>query len=78
MQALTHGGSVAGDPDALPNDPFSGETNGIPDGLQVPTGNLAVLLGVPNPAPFIGLNANRLQQRRIDRQRADFWSEKRL
>ncbi|HVB57031.1 MAG TPA: RHS repeat-associated core domain-containing protein [Candidatus Acidoferrales bacterium] len=40
----------AGDPD--PDGPFSGPI-WQEGGPQIPTGNLAVLLGVPNPSPFI-------------------------
>ena len=35
------------------DDPFSGETNGIPNGLQIPTRDLAGMLGIEMPNPWI-------------------------
>jgi len=35
------------------DDPFSGETNGIPNGLQIPTRDLAGMLGIEMPDPWI-------------------------
>ena len=41
------------------DDPFSGETNGIPNGLQIPIRDLAGMLGIEMPPDFgFGLRSN--------------------